>query len=134
MHLSSFEDLYCLIFGYLNKIYTKLFMEENMSIIFDGIEFSEPVKLTEWISPYRPGIFVVFISVEGETKLNLKPVYFGEAENISDSEFFIHHGEFKNWLQFAKSYENIFIASYLMHSSSQNHRYKLVQKLSHQNI
>ena len=103
-----------------------------MSISFDGREFSEPVKLNEWKAPYRPGVYAVLIHPDDDKNNCFKPIYFGETENISDTQYFLDLSEFNGWLQKAKSLDNLFISSYLMHKSTSDKRIILKSRLSEQ--
>jgi hypothetical protein len=67
-----------------------------MSIAYGGIEFSEPVPLTEWRAPYRSGLFVVTVR---------------DAVAQPRPYFPFRHPAYPCWLRLAGSDERIFISS-----------------------
>jgi hypothetical protein len=82
-----------------------------MSIAYGGIEFSEPVPLTEWRAPYRSGLFVVTVRDAVAQPRPYRAIYIGECGDFSDRRFPFRHPAYPCWLRLAGSDERIFISS-----------------------
>lgn len=93
-----------------------------MSIKFDKFEFSDPIKLNEWRSPKRPGIYVILKDNYSVPSNGLIPVLFGENENIDSlSDMPLSNLNIK--------LEEIYISTYLMHKANKMKRMEVVERL-----
>jgi hypothetical protein len=95
----------------------------EMAITFNDHDFSDPIEINHWIPPRVAGLFAILIPDTTASPQHLRAIYFGESGDLSDREFFKTHQKYRCWLQWASSEDNLFIATYLMPSSSAEERF-----------
>jgi len=89
-----------------------------MSIIYDGTQFTEPVKLNTWEPPFRAGLYAILVPNQTVKPKAYAIVYFGESGNMSERGFLSHHKR-SCWIRQAGSESNLWISTYLMPNSTE---------------
>jgi hypothetical protein len=92
-----------------------------MSIIFNGVSFSEPESLAFWTPPFKAGLYAILIPSPNISPKPFEVIYFGESGNMSERGFASHHRR-ACWLRQAGNEANLYIAVYLMPNSSEQER------------
>jgi len=93
-----------------------------MNIIFEKYEFSEPTRIAKWVPPKSAGLYVILKPDLSSSPLPLKPIYFGQSEDLSERGFIKSHHKYKDWIKTAGEEEHIFIAIYQMLGSTEEER------------
>ncbi len=99
-----------------------------MSIKFSDYVFSEPILLNDWEPPYKAGIYVILKYDSSCTPRPYSYLYFGESGNISERGFTSHHAR-PCWIRNAGGEAKLYIATYLMPSSTAEERRAVEAKL-----
>lgn len=53
-----------------------------MSINYDGIQFTDPVKLNTWEPPFHAGLYAILVPDQFIQPKPYAVVYFGESSNM----------------------------------------------------
>ncbi len=93
-----------------------------MNMIFDKYEFSEPSRIAKWVPPESAGLYVILKPDLSSSPLPLKPIYFGQSEDLSERGFIKSHHKYKDWIKKVGEEEHIFIAIHQMLGSSEEER------------
>jgi hypothetical protein len=94
----------------------------EMEITFNDYDFTEPIEINHWTPPHAAGLYAILIPDGTGSPRPFKVIYFGELEDLAESEFFRSHQRYRCWMQWAKSEDDLYIAVYLMPSSSAGER------------
>jgi len=96
---------------------------KNMAITWASIEFTNPVKITQWDPPYRAAVYAIMRKKDPINKPNTYTlIYVGESGNLSDRGFYKSHHKYPCWTREAGVDENIYISVYLMPNSTEEER------------
>jgi len=91
--------------------------------------FQNLAPFSGWSGPGGPGLFVVMVQPDRQNApANYKALFFGEADNIADSEFFRIHPKFRCCVSEAERADHLYFAAFPMPDSSPIQR-KQLQKL-----
>jgi len=99
-----------------------------MSIIYNGVNFSEPERLVNCNPPFRAGLYVILIQDQTMKPKPFKAIYFGESGNMSERGFGSHHKK-PCWIRTAGSEGNLYISANLMPNSTENERRNIEERL-----
>jgi hypothetical protein len=91
-----------------------------VTIGWNGVEFSDPVRIADWEPPMRAGVYAVSVPSGKPNVFNL--IYVGESGNLSERGFYRQHHKFGCWMNKAGSLDNIFISIRLMPGSGPEER------------
>lgn len=91
-----------------------------MTYIWNGVDFTNPVKLTEWEPPFEAAVFAVSIPTEKVGRFRL--IYVGESGGNGDSGFLKGHEKYPCWLEQAGSEDKVFIGFHNMPNSTREQR------------
>lgn len=104
-----------------------------MSIILGTnlkIKFEGPYPITSWNPPLRAAIYAIMVKSDPVNRPNMyKVLYIGESGNLSERGFYKTHHASQCWLQQAGSLSSLFIAIYLMPSSTEEERQNIEAQL-----
>jgi hypothetical protein len=92
-----------------------------MSINYDNVQFSEPIRLNDWEPPFRAGLYAILFPDQTITPKPFAVVYFGESGNMSERGFASHHKR-ACWISRSGNVNNLWIATYLMPNSTEEER------------
>jgi hypothetical protein len=100
-----------------------------LNIQWGEVPFENLGPFNGWTGPGGPGVFVVMVQPNKETApTDYRALFFGEAENLADSEFFRSHPKFRCCVSEAERADNLFFAALPMPDASPVQR-KQVQRL-----
>lgn len=99
-----------------------------MAIIYDSVQFSDPIRLNNWDPPFRAGLYAILIPDQAIQPKPFSVVYFGESGNMSERGFSSHHKR-SCWLTRAGNENNLWIATYLMPNSIEQERTTIESRL-----
>ena len=101
----------------------------ELTIQFGEVPFENLGPFNGWSGPGGSGIFVVLVQPNRKEAPNdYKALYFGEAENLSGSEFFRTHPKFRCCVSEAERAENLYFAISPLEGSNVDQR-KQIQRL-----
>ena len=86
-------------------------------IYFANYQFSEPAGIAEWRTEEKAGIYVILVQDPKAKSQSYKAIYFGESDNLSDSNFIKSHHSYDCWVREAESESNLYIATFAMSDS-----------------
>jgi hypothetical protein len=90
-----------------------------LTIQWGDVVFENLAPFNDWVGTGGAGIFVLMIQPDKEKAPNdYKALYFGEAESLTDSEFFRNHPKFRCCVSEAGRAENLFFAAFAMPDTS----------------
>lgn len=100
-----------------------------LNIQWGDVLFENLGAFNYWTWTGGPGLFVVMVQPDKERAPNdYRALYFGESEDIKDSEFFRNHAKFRCCVSEAERADNLYFAAFPMPNSSPVQR-KEVQRL-----
>jgi hypothetical protein len=86
-----------------------------------------------WMGPGGPGIFVVMTRPKPDTAPNeFKAVYFGEAANLEQAEFFRSHPKFRCCVSEAETADKLYFAIFLMPETTEEQRKNVARALANE--
>jgi hypothetical protein len=100
-----------------------------MSINYGGIQFNDPVRVTEWLPPFRAGLYAILVPDQSASPKPFRAIYFGESSNLSERGFLRSHIRYNSWIREAYSNNNLYISVHYMPDSTQQQRMELEKRL-----
>ena len=104
-----------------------------LNIQWGDVLFENLAAFNGWTWTGGPGLFVVMVQPDKDNApTNYKALFFGEAEDIKDSEFFRNHPKFRCCVSEAERADNLFFAAFAMPDSSPIQRKQAQKALAEQ--
>lgn len=94
-------------------------MSDALVINFGGFEFEGIRRLSHWIPPGGPCLYVILFKPKPETApLDFKILYFGEHENLALENFYANHPKLRCWVSEGGRLDALYIGYHSMPESS----------------
>ena len=93
-----------------------------MAAQFDQWLFTSPIPLHFWTPVHCAALYAVLVGSELEASLPFRVIYFGEAESLSQPDFFSSHPEYGDWVREAGSEMELYVSAYLYAGMSSQYR------------
>lgn len=104
-----------------------------LTIQWGEVVFENLGPFSGWLGPGGAGLFVIMVQPNARANPgNYRAVYFGEHEDLSDSEFFRSHAKFRCCVSEAESADSLWIAIFRLPDSTAEQRKHIAKLLAEQ--
>jgi hypothetical protein len=104
-----------------------------LTIQFGEVPFENLGPFNNWDGPGGAGMYVVLVQPNREkAPTDYRALFFGEADNLSSTEFFRIHPKFRCCVSEAERADNLFFAISPLEGSTADQRKQIVQMLANE--